>query len=117
MTSGDEAARRQVEVVRSSAGASAGSSRVRSGTAVSAGTVIRGRRKATAQQRAHDTEAVERGQLLALLGGASPVVHGHLEDPLSVLYQAGRDLRLDREPCRAQRKAPEEIGPDHLVAG
>ena len=41
--------------------------------------------------------AVERGELLALLGGARPVVHRDLEDPLAALDQPGGDLGLDRE--------------------
>ena len=42
-------------------------------------------------------EAVDRGQLLALLVGARPVVHRHLEDPLALLDEARGDLGLDRE--------------------
>src|SRR5690242_3431075 len=70
-----------------------------------------------AHQRPDHAEAVERCELLAFLGRARAIVHRNLEDPLAVLNEPGGDLRLDREPSRLQRQAPEDVGPDHLVAG
>ena len=43
-----------------------------------------------AHQRRDHPEAVARGELLALLVGAGPVVDRHLEDPLAAAGPAGR---------------------------
>src|SRR5579884_946710 len=76
-----------------------------------------GIREPAAQQRAQHPEAIYGGQLLALVGGARPVVHRYLEDTLAALHEPRGDLGLDREPRRAQPQGAEHVGPDHLVAG
>src|SRR5438874_5882551 len=64
-----------------------------------------GARETAPNQRPENPEAVERRELLALIGGSRVVVDRDLEDPLAPLDQPGGDLRLDRESRAAQRQA------------
>src|SRR5579864_4240743 len=117
LSRGEVTASRRIDAARPPTGAGAELGGGRSETAVSARTAVRARRETAPQERAEHAEAIDRGELLPLLGGASPVVHRDLEDPLPPLHQPGRDLRLDGEARGAQRKALEDVGPNHLVAG
>src|SRR4051812_8618052 len=61
---------------------------------VPAGPGRAGSAEAAADQRAQHPEAVRRGQLLALVAHARPVLDRHLEDPLAAAQQPGGDLGL-----------------------
>src|SRR3954469_20760068 len=68
------------------------------------------------QERAEDAEPVGGGELLAGVARSRLVVHRYLEDLLSPQEQPRRDLGLDVEPARLERKRLEHVRADHLVA-
>src|SRR5262245_61430275 len=70
---------------------------------------------ATAEERPHDSQPVERGQLLPLLAAAGAVGDRHLVDPDASREQPRGDLGLDREAALAETERAEELGPHRLV--